>query len=118
MAYDVEIDGVIRESWDTSLQPPMVQFFNGDGTPMGDPVEMTPEQVQAVNQKVERAQLFTAALQAYTINEQYLALVSTGTATTAQTIQQVGRLTEQVNALMKLVIVDILKVPGSGGQSA
>ena len=106
-------DGVLREKW--RIPDNLVQYYNGDGTPNGVPVAMTPEQVKAVTQYIERRDLFPIALNAYTINEAYLALVAAGTATTPQTIAQVGRLTEQINVLMKLVLVDVLKLPGSQG---
>lgn len=104
---------VVREVWDNVTNT--VQYFNGDGSPNGEPQDLTPEQVDVLNKLIEQRNLFGAALNAYEGNNTFLGLVQAGTITTQQYLAQVVRLTEQNNAIMKLLVVDVLKLPGSRG---
>lgn len=111
---DVYVDGVLRERWDNTA-PGSMQRFDGAGNPEGVPEPITASQLDVLNKKIERRDLLAAALNAYNSNTAYLAGVTAGTVTTAQALAQVARLTEQVNALIKLVGQDILNLDGSQG---
>lgn len=107
--WDVTIEGVLRERWDNTA-PGSVQCFNGDGSPNGDPQPITPVQLDRLNKLIERRELKASALNAHQNNQTYLAK---GTWTANEAIAQVEKLTQQVNALIKIVGQDVLNLDGS-----